>query len=77
MLEKKGKDGIAMGAKMYEQKWSKAKKQHKNNLLVKILGLIDKRVGKRTLARIKDTMQTESELIQYFYRLRCEAEGIK
>ncbi|MED4053553.1 hypothetical protein P4654_05295 [Niallia taxi] len=48
-----------------------------NNLLIKILVLIDKRVGKRTLARIKDSMQTESELIQYFYRLRCEAEGIK
>lgn len=48
-----------------------------NNLLIKIFGLIDKRAGKRTLARIKDSMQMESELIQYFYRLRCEAEGIK
>lgn len=66
-----------MGAEMYKQKWSKAKKQQKNNLLIKIFGLIDKRVGKRTLARIRDTMQMESELIQYFYRLRCEAEGIK
>lgn len=68
---------LLWGLRCTNKNGAKQKKQHKNNLLIKILGLIDKRVGKRTLARIRDTMQMESELIQYFYRLRCEAEGIK
>jgi len=48
-----------------------------SNILIKILGLMDRRVGKRTLIRLNGSFQTESELVQLFYKLRCEAEGIK
>lgn len=48
-----------------------------SNMLIKILGLMDRRVGKRTLIRLYDSFHTESELVQFFYKLRCEAEGIK
>ncbi|MDL0434951.1 MULTISPECIES: hypothetical protein [unclassified Niallia] len=47
-----------------------------SNMLIKILALLDRRVGKRTLIRLFDTIQTESELVQFFYKLRCEACGI-
>ncbi|MBX4268435.1 SF0329 family protein [Clostridium estertheticum] len=47
-----------------------------DNMLVKIFALIDKRTGKRTLEKLKDTIKNEVEIINYFYKLRCEAEGI-
>lgn len=46
------------------------------NMLIKILALIDKRVGKRTLESLRGSIKNEHELVQYFYRLRCEAEEI-
>ncbi|WP_426351292.1 SF0329 family protein [Alloiococcus sp. CFN-8] len=48
-----------------------------NNTLIKILVILDRRVGKRTLRNMGDTIITEEEIVQYFYRLRCDAEGIK
>jgi hypothetical protein len=47
-----------------------------NNMLIKILALIDRRVGKRTLEKINESMLCEIEIVQIFYKLRCEAEGI-
>ncbi|MBZ9622161.1 MULTISPECIES: hypothetical protein [unclassified Clostridium] len=47
-----------------------------DNMLIKIFALIDKRTGKRTLEKLKDLIKNESELVNYFYKLRCEAEGI-
>jgi len=48
-----------------------------DNPIIKSLALIDKRVGKRTLNMLKETMKDEqSELVKYFYRLRCEAENV-
>jgi len=44
--------------------------------IIKILALIDRRVGKRTLNMLKESINHESELVRYFYRLRCEAEQI-
>ena len=46
------------------------------NMVIKILALIDRRVGKRTLHRLEEHMKEELEIVQYFYNLRCEAEGI-
>jgi len=43
----------------------------------KILALMDRRVGKRRLAKMKESMMSENEVIQYFYELRCQADGIK
>lgn len=46
------------------------------NPLVKMLVIIDRRIGKRTLIKIKESMKNEDKIIQYFYKLRCNAEGI-
>ena len=48
-----------------------------SNMLIKIFGLMDRRVGKRTLIRLVDSIQSEPELVKFFYKLRCEAEGIE
>lgn len=47
------------------------------NLIVKSLALIDRRVGKRTLIKIGPVMQREHALIQHFYAVRCEAEQLR
>lgn len=47
-----------------------------NHIIIKILSLIDRRVGKRTLLRIKESIQKEHKIVQFFYTLRCEAERI-
>ncbi|WP_338749344.1 hypothetical protein [Bacillus sp. FJAT-52991] len=47
-----------------------------NNMIIKILSLIDRRVGKRTLQGMKESIQNEKEIVQYFYHLRCEADGL-
>jgi len=47
-----------------------------DDMVIKILSLIDRRVGKRTLQGMKESIQNEKEIIQYFYYLRCEADGI-
>jgi len=48
-----------------------------DNSIVKALALIDRRVGKRTLNMLKESIEDESELVRYFYRLRCEAEQMQ
>jgi hypothetical protein len=48
-----------------------------NNMLIKIFALIDRRVGKRTLEKIKESILYENEIVQFFYKLRCKAEGIR
>lgn len=45
------------------------------NVIIRLLSLLDKRTGKRTLENMKTTISNEECIIQYFYRLRCEAEG--
>jgi len=47
-----------------------------DNPIVKALAIIDRRVGKRTLNMLRESIKDESELVQYFYQLRCEAERI-
>ena len=46
------------------------------NMLVKIFALIDKQTGKRTLEKLRDTIKNDAEIVNYFFNLRCEAEGI-
>ncbi|WP_319004991.1 SF0329 family protein [Mesobacillus jeotgali] len=48
-----------------------------SNMLIKIFALIDRRVGKRTLEKIKESILSENEIVQFFYKLRCEAEGLR
>lgn len=46
------------------------------NTIIKILCLIDRRVGKRTLQEMQKSILEEHEIIRYFYRIRCQVEGI-
>lgn len=46
------------------------------NLLVRIFALLDRRVGKRRLLAMKETIADEPEPFRLFYDLRAKAEGI-
>lgn len=45
------------------------------NPLVRLLAVLDRRVGKRRFAALRERMDEEPEWLRYFYRLRLEAEG--
>jgi hypothetical protein len=47
------------------------------NLLVRIFAILDRRVGKRTLYRIKENIENEPEIFQLFFNIRIKAEGIQ
>ena len=47
-----------------------------DNYLLRIFAYLDRRVGKRTLARIKDDVDTLPEWVKQFYQIRCEAERV-
>ncbi len=47
-----------------------------DNLLIKIFAILDRRVGKRTLSKIKENIENEPEVFQLFYNIRMDAEGI-
>ncbi|MDE7417080.1 MAG: hypothetical protein K2N44_12430 [Lachnospiraceae bacterium] len=46
------------------------------NMLVRIFALLDRRVGKRRLLKMKDGMENEGETIQCFYAIRAAAENV-
>jgi hypothetical protein len=47
------------------------------DIIIKTLSVIDRRVGKRTLQILSKSIETEHENIRYFFKLRCDAEGIR
>ncbi|GAB1761326.1 SF0329 family protein [Priestia megaterium] len=47
-----------------------------NDMLIKILCMLDRRVGKRTLRKMKESILEENTFVQDFYKLRYEAENI-
>ncbi|WP_406866468.1 hypothetical protein AB0764_17010 [Priestia megaterium] len=47
-----------------------------NDMLIKILCMLNRRVGKRTLRKMKESILEENTFVQDFYKLRCEAENI-
>ena len=47
------------------------------NLLVRIFAVLDRRVGKRRLLMMKDTIEQEPNTFKEFYAIRARAEGIK
>lgn len=47
-----------------------------SNEMVRLLAVLDRRVGKRTLMRLKDEVDNQPEWLRKFYLLRLEAEGI-
>ena len=46
------------------------------NMIVLILALLERRGGKRTLNSLNVQIKKQHTIVQYFYKLRCEAEGI-
>ena len=49
---------------------------HSPNSIVRMFAILDRRVGKRTLVKIRDEVETLPEWVKQFYNLRCEAEEI-
>lgn len=49
---------------------------HSDNYILRIFAYMDRRVGKRTLVKIRDEVEALPEWVGQFYRIRCEAEGI-
>lgn len=46
------------------------------DLIVRIFAVLDRRVGKRRLALMKETIAGESDTFQEFYAIRAKAEGL-
>ena len=53
-----------------------AESLHSDNYLLRIFAYMDRRVGKRTLVKIQDEVETLPEWVQQFYRIRCEADRV-
>ena len=49
---------------------------YSDNYLLRVFAYIDRRVGKRTLVKIKDEVEKLPEWVKQFYKIRCEADGI-
>ncbi len=49
---------------------------HSDNYLLRVFAYMDRRVGKRTLVKIKDEVEKLPEWVKRFYQIRCEADGI-
>lgn len=47
------------------------------NLIVRIFAVLDRRVGKRRLLMMKDTIEQEPNTFKEFYAIRARAEDIK
>ena len=49
---------------------------HSDNYLLRVFAYMDRRVGKRTLIKIKDDVEKLPDWVKQFYQIRCEADGI-
>jgi len=47
------------------------------NYLFRVFAFMDRRVGKRTLVKIREEAEKMPEWVRRFYTLRCDAEGIE
>lgn len=52
------------------------KSLNSENLLVRIFAILDRRVGKRKLNKLKSGIASEHEIFQIFYAIRIKAEGL-
>jgi len=48
-----------------------------DEVITKILVLLDKRIGKRTLLNMNSEIAQDREIIQFFYHLRCKSEDMQ
>jgi hypothetical protein len=49
---------------------------YSDNLIIRMLAILDRRVGKRTLKKIKSDIPNLPEWLQFFYNLRIESEKV-
>lgn len=49
---------------------------HSDNFLLRVFAYVDRRVGKRTLMKIKDEIEVLPEWVKQFYHIRMEAEEL-
>ena len=49
---------------------------HSENALVRMFAVLDRRVGKRALIEMKETIEDQPEWLKQFYQLRFDAEQI-
>ena len=49
---------------------------HSDNYLLRAFAYMDRRVGKRTLSKVKDEVEALPEWVKQFYRIRCEADSV-
>ncbi len=49
---------------------------HSDNPLMRMFAILDRRVGKRTLCKLKDTLDAQPEWLKQFYILRLNSEKI-
>ena len=47
-----------------------------DNYILRVFAYMDRRVGKRTLIKIKEDAEALPEWVKQFYLIRCEAEGL-
>ena len=47
-----------------------------DNYILRTLAYMDRRIGKRTLIKIKDDVEELPNWVKQFYRIRCESEGL-
>ena len=47
-----------------------------DNYILRVLAYLDRRIGKRTLIKIKDDVEKLPEWVKQFYLIRCESEGL-
>ena len=47
-----------------------------DNYLLRVFAFMDRRVGKRTLIKIKDDVEKLPDWVKQFYQIRCEEDGI-
>ena len=52
------------------------KSLYSENMLVRIFAVLDRRVGKRKLISMKETIENEPDSIKEFFAIRMNAEGI-
>jgi len=46
------------------------------NYILRVLAYMDRRIGKRTLIKIRDDVEALPAWVKQFYYIRCEAEGL-
>ena len=47
-----------------------------DNLIVRVMAILDRRVGKRRLKKIKETIDAEESVFSEFFAIRANAEKI-